>query len=654
MRNAIAPLPGKVVLFGSGDWRSLATQVMGDYSGQIELDIREETGTRAVQAAQYLVREKHVDLFMCTPLLAAELRRHLDQPVISIEITGFEILRALVKAREIASQVIYFSCGQLSDELLASAPALSLEVRQFVYRELEDAQEALAQLASHGPQVVIGSGVIAELARGVGHHVIFVHGEPSMRRAMNDAAAMVKLMRSDAARRDALASILRHLKEGVVAVDLNERVQVMNPAMAKLLDIDASHIVGRRLGELSEVLRLHDTLESGQQELEQIRHIGSRTVVTSRIPIRENGVQTGAVLTAQDSASVQRADRNLRAQARQRHFQARYELSQIVGQSRPVSLARTKAAHFALSDATVLVTGESGTGKEVFAQGIHNASRRRNEAFVAVNCPAIPEALLESELFGYEEGAFTGARRGGRPGLFEAAHGGTIFLDEIGDMPLSMQTRLLRVLQEREILRVGGQSSVPIDVRVIAATNCDLRANITAGSFRMDLYYRLAILHLDLPPLRERTGDLAELAHTLAAAVLKRTGSPLKPDDFLPAVVPHLEHYSWPGNVRELENVIERIVSYFSSLGTVDDAEVLRSVVPELFEGPGIAQGCEPDAMPPELHAAAAAPLRVVRKASEIALARSMLAECGGDHSLAASRLGISRTTLWRKLREAA
>jgi propionate catabolism operon transcriptional regulator len=218
------------------------------------------------------------------------------------------------------------------------------------------------------------------------------------------------------------------------------------------------------------------------------------------------------------------------------------------------------AEQYAKTDSTVLITGESGTGKELLAQGIHNASRRRGAPFVAINCAAFPETLLESELFGYEEGAFTGSRKGGKPGLLESAHTGTVFFDEIGDMSLPLQTRLLRVLQEREVLHLGSIEPTPIDVRVIAATHRDLRKNIAEGRFREDLFYRLNILRLHLPPLRERKADIPAITRWIIRGLGKRPEALSPADRLLQGLLPYLESYPWPGNIRELENITERAV----------------------------------------------------------------------------------------------
>jgi transcriptional regulator, propionate catabolism operon regulatory protein len=259
--------------------------------------------------------------------------------------------------------------------------------------------------------------------------------------------------------------------------------------------------------------------------------------------------------------------------------------------SAPIEGVRSLVHRYAKSDATVLILGESGTGKEMIAQGMHQLSARRDFAFVAINCGAFPEALLESELFGYEEGAFTGARKGGKAGLIEAAHRGTLFLDEIGEMPLPLQSRLLRVLQEREVVRLGSTEPTRVDIRVVAATNRALTEGIGAGTFRADLYYRLNILSIALPPLREREADVMLLAAglLLQAATREprlsgRVSGLQSASRVLEQVREPLNRYHWPGNVRELQNVIERIaVELADTQGAVFTRDMLDVVAPELF-----------------------------------------------------------------------
>jgi propionate catabolism operon transcriptional regulator len=377
-------------------------------------------------------------------------------------------------------------------------------------------------------------------------------------------------------------------------------------------------------------------------------------VLVSRAPVREHGVLRGAVLTFQDAAAVQRMERSLRAQHRPLRFVTRHGLTDLIGTSPALARVRALAERYARTDATVLVTGESGTGKELVAQGIHAASRRHDQPFVAVNCAAFPETLLEGELFGHEEGAFTGSRRGGRPGLFEAAHLGTLFLDEVGDVPLTLQTRLLRVLQERQVLRLGSNEPVPVDVRVIAATHRDLRAMIGRGEFREDLYYRLHILPLHLPALRERPEDAPAVAAALLKRALARHGVPAAHARALRLLLPRLAGYRWPGNVRELENVVERVALLFADEGgaaRVDEA-ALAEVMPEVLEAgaPGHADLTRAGTAAPAAPAPAPEDLRAAREADELRHIRRVVAECGGNLSAAARRLRVGRSTLYRKL----
>lgn len=244
----------------------------------------------------------------------------------------------------------------------------------------------------------------------------------------------------------------------------------------------------------------------------------------------------------------------------QRQNAAHYTFSQVIGQSEAIRDVLTLAEKMAQSNATILIQGESGTGKEMIAQGIHNASKRRHGPFVAVNFAALTESILESELFGYTEGAFTGANRGGAPGLFEEAHKGTIFLDEIGDAPLPFQIKLLRVLQEHQVRRIGSAKTIPIDVRVIVATNRNLKKLIDEGSFRQDLYYRLNVLPIKIPPLRERTTDILLLAETFYEAE-QSIYRKIKAKEYFALIAPYLKKYAWPGNIREVQNTVEYLIN---------------------------------------------------------------------------------------------
>lgn len=324
-------------------------------------------------------------------------------------------------------------------------------------------------------------------------------------------------------------------------------------------------------------------------------------------------------------------------------LQTRYELGDIRGHSPQMEQVRQTITLYARSRAAVLIQGETGTGKELAAQAIHQTffhrqPHRQNKSsppFVAVNCGAITESLLEAELFGYEEGAFTGSRRGGRAGLFEIAHGGTLFLDEIGEMPLPLQTRLLRVLEEKAVTRVGGHQPIPVDVRVISATHCDLDREIVQGRFRTDLFYRLSILRLTLPPLRERQADILPLAENFLKQSLAAMEIPFTESvrHGLTQCQPLLLAWRWPGNIRELRNMMERL-ALFLSVDPVPtlDRQFMQQLLPELMVNTAELTPSIVDAL----------------------TLQDVLARFNGDKSAAARYLGISRTTLWRRLKACA
>jgi propionate catabolism operon transcriptional regulator len=614
------------------------------YADAADIRVFDRSFEDAVQAAQELIRSgEQVDAIIAAGANGAYLQDHNDIPVVLVTPTASDILHALADARRFSRRMAVLNFRTPVPGLDQFTAPHGLEVEQRVYVTLEDAEASLLDLSARGFEVVVGPGPVCDIAQGVGLRAVLLHSRSSASDAIDRALYLARLTRAERAKRERLAAVLDHIEPAVVAVGMDERIHSANRAVERLLGVSPAAVIGKPLSAVAPGLSLSRVLESGAEELGAVHKIGGRTLVVNRVPLREHGVHVGAVLTCQDPGAIQRVDRSLRSEHRPRRFVARHVLSGIVGGSRAISGVKELAEDYARTDATVLITGESGTGKELLAQGIHNASRRRDHPFVAINCPAFPDTLLEAELFGHEEGAFTGAKRGGRPGLFEAAHTGTIFLDEVGDIAFTLQSRLLRVLQERQVLRLGSNDPIPIDVRVIAATNRDLRMAVANGEFREDLFYRLKVLHLHLPPLRERPDDVMPIAEMLLQRALVRHGAPEAQARALSTVLPHLQRYAWPGNVREMENVLERIAVLFAKrkADAVNEGH-LRAFVPELFEAPE-----------PLEHAEARqgdGDLRSARDVQEQALIRRVLEECGGNQTEAARRLRVARSTLWRKL----
>lgn len=632
--------PPRIVAVGLHRIKDLLHGLAPYYGGTARVEVLDAGFETAVADIRELSRIQPIDVLVAAGSNGAYLRQHLQMPVVLVRVGGFDVMRALGRARGISSRIALVTHGSVPMEVEQFNELFALGIEQHSYRTTEDARNCVSELRARGIEVVVAPGLVTDLAEAAGMAGVFLYSEDAVREALDDAVEIARLSRMEAAKRERLNTILGQLRDGVVAVDMNERIEALNPVMARLLDRPAAELIGCKLSDVAPELSLQRTLQEPRVEIAELQKLGTRQILTSRLPITEQGAQTGAVLTCQDPESIQRVDRDLRARRHRPIVGARYHLSDIVGTSSAIAQTRLLAAQYASNDATVLIYGESGTGKEMLAQGIHAASRRANQPFIAVNCAAFPESLLESELFGYEEGAFTGARRGGKLGLFEAAHTGTIFLDEIGEMPASLQTRLLRVLQEREILRIGAIEPMRVDVRVIAATHRDLAQRIVSGGFRRDLYYRLNILRLELPSLRDRRADLPELAAHLARKVAARSAAGsvgLAAGRRIRELLDAARDYDWPGNVRELENLIERIVMLADPVDAgLIDLE-LQKQVPEVFSKGGPSNEIS--------HIAAH------RAESESQLIRQALDECNGSLAQAAQRLGISRTTLWRKLK---
>ena len=311
----------------------------------------------------------------------------------------------------------------------------------------------------------------------------------------------------------------------------------------------------------------------------------------------------------------------------------RIKLENIIGESVAIRNSKKEALIASKSTSTVLITGESGTGKELFARAIHNHSNRVDNPFIAVNCAAIPDNLLESELFGYEEGAFTGAKKGGKLGMFEVAHKGSIFLDEIGDMSLHLQSKLLRVLQEKELNKIGSKSNVSIDVRIIAATNKDLEKMVQNGTFREDLYYRLNVIPIKLPSLRERKEDIPLIIKHMVKEYSKKLDKNVI--DIDSRVVDAMMEYKWPGNIRELQNIIEYSVNMSSS------SIITMNVIPQKIKNTSVEEL--------EVKSDRIIPLDELEKI-EIIKALNKYKDYKKDKELTAKALGISRATLYRKI----
>lgn len=440
---------------------------------------------------------------------------------------------------------------------------------------------------------------------------------------------------------DMIEDLLEYAYEGFALVDSEGKIVKWN--YEELLGIKEEDAIGKPVNDVIENTRLDVVVKTGKKEIRHIQRIQGHDMVANRVPIIRGGKIIGAVgaVLFRDASDIREMAKELIELENkineykgeiERLQDSRYTFDSIITRNPKMEYLKKLGRTAAQSNSTVLILGESGTGKELFAQAIHKASYRKFGPFIPINCAAIPRELLESELFGYEAGAFTGAKRGGKPGKFELSNGGTIFLDEVGDMPLEMQVKLLRVLEEKEFERVGGNEKIFLDARIIAATNEKIEEAVEKGRFREDLYYRLNVINIDIPPLRERIEDIPLISKHLLDYLTKELNTEEKIID--KETIDILMEYHWPGNVRELRNVLERAINLSTQ------RFILPQHLPErLVKNKIPIEGKEK-----------IVPLKdVVAEAEKEAIVNAII-KAEGNKTLAAENLGIHRTALYKKI----
>jgi PAS domain S-box-containing protein len=454
-----------------------------------------------------------------------------------------------------------------------------------------------------------------------------------------------------------LETLLTTVSEAITIVDKENRVLYWNESAEKIYELSRRDVVGTLLEThfSSESIRLMDALSHGTS-VQRVYHVPrpDRHVLINSAPICQNDEIIGAISIEQDITELVRLNEELADMTAHLHtlkqemnrFQAADDpFYAIKGHSAAIQSAIQSARKVAQTDATVLIYGESGVGKELFAQAIHQASKRHEKPFIAINCGAIPAALFESELFGYQGGAFTGAEKKGKPGKLELAHEGTLFLDEVGELPLELQVKLLRALQERQFYRVGGTEPIRVNTRIIAATNRQLEAMIADGRFREDLYYRLHVFSIEIPSLRERREDIPELVQIFLQEYSTAQNQPVP--RVLPEVMQPLLHYNWPGNIRQLRNVMERLF-ILQENGIIMAEHLPQSIRLQTEEQPpGFSSPPVPPAIPLFMEVGGRKQDQQERERILVALDRTY-----GNKKAAAELLGISRGTLYNKMRK--
>lgn len=640
----------------------VALKVLGDKD---DVDIKVTRMDDAVELAREAERQGY-QIIVSRGLTASKIRNSgIDMPVIDIRIGGTDILRAYYDAKKLGERV---GIVDVEEVILGLSSLEKLTGDKLVkYRcenDLDDIAKGIEYLKEHDVDVVIGKIAMAREARAQGMEAVIVTSAyETVWMTINEARRVNQVRKQEKRKAEQLKAMLNFTYDGVIALDHRGRITVFNKVAEELSGWSVDEAIGQEVTQVIPKAGCQHLLKTGRTELGAVLEIGKSKVVANRVPIVVDGRIEGVVTTFQKLDVLQKIESSVRRKLSDKGLSARYRFDDIIGTSQVLHNTIDLAAEYATIDSTILIHGRTGTGKEIFAHAIHNASRRQSEPFVAINCAALPESILESELFGYVEGAFTGARKGGKAGVFEMAHGGTLLLDEVGEMGPMLQSRFLRAIEQREIMRLGDNRMIPVNVRLIASTHRNLKEMVNSGQFREDLYYRLNVLSLPVPTLKERGKDILEIADKFLREFYDIQGKSY--GIFSEEAAQLLLDYDWPGNIRQLRNAMERL-SVMTAGGLINLAEVSRALQIQDFsnisglengELPRKAENRDQAAGFPDFTSSVAdsAPLFVEEKAAyEREIIYKALRECRGSRTRAAKKLGISRTTLWRKLQQVA
>jgi len=565
-------------------------------------------------------------------------------PVVEVQISGFDLIRALHQARKETNKVAVVGFYPFTYGIKGLGDIMNIDIeiltlKENWYEHTLYVEKKLKEIKKQGYNWIVGDNISVEIAERLGMNTVLVEsGKEALMQSILEAERVAEVRKKELEKNKRIKSIIDFAYEGIITVDQNGVIDTFNPQAVKIFEKEAYKIIGKNVNKMFPEFDFSKITKIGQKIEGKIWTVGDIKIVANIIPIRINDETVRTVVTFQKVSQIQKTEQKIREKLYLKGNVAENTFNDIIGQSQIFRNLKEEAKNYAQIDSPVLLYGETGTGKELFAQAIHNYSPRRNKSFVAFNCAALPESLLESELFGYVGGAFTGAKKEGKMGLFEQAHEGTIFLDEIGEIPQNIQSRLLRVLQEHKVRRLGDDKVIPVDVRIIASTNKKLIQLVKENKFRDDLYYRINVLNLDIPPLRERKEDISLLVNFF----IKKCGYKFKKivEGISEEGMQILENYDWPGNIRQLENIIERLVV------RTDKNFIMTNLVKEIMKLQYRGGSIDNYQKQGNINYPLSGNLENIEKN----IIKEIINEEKGNKVAAARRLGISRTTLWRKM----
>lgn len=589
--------------------------------------------TKGVEIARSL-ESKGIDTIV-TRGGTAELivKSGIQIPVVEIPITFQDLAESLVAAKTMTGldnpRIAVMAFGNMIHSIEVFAKVMHVQLMTYLLHSEEEIPYTVACALKDKADVLIGGMSTIKLAMEQGMKtVLLISGKDSFRTAFLQADNVLYARQLEKERMEKFRVLVDYSIQGIISIDSQKNIEVFNEAAQRLLGYSSLKVIGANIESICPLLPVDSCLKDGIILHGELIRFNNRKFIANVVPIHNGQIVTGVMITIEDVGQIIEKEATIRKEFYSKGLTAHYRFEDILGISKQIKEVKRVALEYAGIDATVLLTGQSGTGKELFAQSIHNASKRQQGPFVAVNCGSIPSNLLESELFGYVEGAFTGASKKGKVGLFELAHTGTIFLDEIGEMDKIAQTSLLRVIQERRIMRLGDDKYLSINVRIVAATNKNLEQLVKEGKFREDLYYRINVLPLEIPVLKERYGDAVCIAEHFMKVYNSKYGRAVVLDEKAKECI---SVHEWSGNIRELRNVIERLVVVSKQKNV--SIELMESILGTAFQTNYLQLA--PDD----------------KECSEKGKILRILAEEGYNQKEVAKRLGINRTTLYRKMK---
>ena len=572
------------------------------------------------------------------------IREHLNIPVVPIKISSLDIINAILKAGAIKKELVLANFKAMHKNIDVVERVLGCRIREFTFSTRNENFSKIKNLDKK-KHVIVGGGLSCAVADKLGFRSILIESDDEWVGYALDNAYNVAWSKFDEKQKlIQLSTIVNQIEESIVAVNANKEIMAFNATAENIFQISRDEVIGTYNAFILENTKLIKVL-ADNRECEFIGNINGKDVIVHSVPVKIDEKNFGGVSAIHEADKVQKMEESIRYSVHSSGLTAKnYTFNDIIGTSDLIKETIDTAKKFSKTDFTVLIVGESGTGKELLAHSIVNESSRRNGPFIAIKCAAIPSNLLEAELFGYEEGSFTGAKKGGKLGYFEIVHNGTIFLDEIGELTFDLQGRLLRVIGQKEVIKVGGNRVIPVDVRVIAATNKDLRKKVAEGNFREDLYHRLNVLHLYIPPLRTRIEDLFPIARNIL--------DQLNVTDYYKKIIilalRGITDYPWSGNVRELSNILTQITVLMDEEKTPSFDSVNAVLQKVVFgESDDKIRGEEPSERN-RVHKTK----KYKNEGIEAEILKGLLEEKNARLNQVAETMGISRSTLWRKMKK--